>query len=162
MSFLNSKKPKLPPPPAPFPRWPQTASISYSWYPPNYVLDPPLQLHFHQYLSLTIIHLCDNIGLILLILRLAIVFCHLSYCTTCIIRPDLVSFPFYTIPVSPLCNFSFTCYTVQEEELFPCKISVHCLHGLYSFCLNYNVWLPQISISFFKSKRVNKMHMPTH
>ena len=38
--------------------------------------------------------------------------CHSSYCTMCIIHPDLVSFTFYTIPISPLCNlknFSFTC-----------------------------------------------------
>ena len=36
-------------------------------------------------------------------------FCHSSYCTMCIIHPNLVFFTFYTIPLSPLCNFSFTC-----------------------------------------------------
>ena len=62
--------------------------------------------------SLYSVALCDNIGLVLLILRLAMLFCHSSYCTMCIIHPDLVSFTFYTIPISPLCNlknFSFTC-----------------------------------------------------
>ena len=62
--------------------------------------------------SLYSVALCDNIGLVLLILRLAMLFCYSSYCTMCIIHPDLVSFTFYTIPISPLCNlknFSFTC-----------------------------------------------------
>ena len=60
--------------------------------------------------SLYSVALCDNIGLVLVILRLAMLFCHLSYCTMCIIHP---AFTFYTIPISPLCNlknFSFTCY----------------------------------------------------
>ena len=62
--------------------------------------------------SLYSVALCDNIRLVLLILRLVMLFCHSSYCTMCIIHPDLVSFTFYTIPISPLCNlknFSFTC-----------------------------------------------------
>ena len=38
--------------------------------------------------------LCDNIGLVLLILRFATLFCRSSYCTMCTIHPNLVSFPF--------------------------------------------------------------------
>ena len=41
---------------------------------------------------------------VFLILRLAMLFCHSSYCTMCIILTDLVSLPFYTIPISPPCN----------------------------------------------------------
>ena len=36
--------------------------------------------------------LCNNIGLVLLIIGLAMLFCHPSYCTMCIIYPDLFSF----------------------------------------------------------------------
>ena len=56
--------------------------------------------------SLYSVPLCDNIGLVLLILMLAMLFCHSSYCTMCIIHPDLVSVTFYTIPISPLCNLN--------------------------------------------------------
>ena len=65
--------------------------------------------------SLYSVALCDNTGLVLLILRLAMLFCHSSYCTMCIIHPDLVSFTFYAISISPLCNlknFSFTCLPI--------------------------------------------------
>ena len=70
--------------------------------------------------SLYSVALCDNVGLVLLILRLAMLFCHSSYCTMCIIHPDLVSFTFYTIPISPLCNlknFSFTCIYIFGVSL---------------------------------------------
>ena len=38
----------------------------------------------------------------------------LSYCTMCIIHPGLVSFTFYTIPISPLCNFHLLVYVFVE------------------------------------------------
>ena len=106
--------------------------------------------------SLYTVTLCDNIGLVLLILRLAMLFCHSSYCTMCIIHPDLVSFTFYTIPISPLCNlknFSFTCIMKGTEvltlgagrEVLPLNVAVtkpssytHAIH-LY---LRVHVYLP--------------------
>ena len=60
--------------------------------------------------SLYSVSLCDNVELVLLILRLVMLFCHSSYCTMCTIHLDLVFFP---IPISPLCtlkNFSFSCH----------------------------------------------------
>ena len=52
---------------------------------------------------------------VLLILRLAMLFCHSSYCTMCIIHTDFVSF---TIPISPtLRNFHLlVCLSTSSEE----------------------------------------------
>ena len=88
--------------------------------------------------SLYSVALCDNIGFVLLILRLAMLFCHSSYCTMCIIHPDLDSFTFYTIPISPLCNlknFSFTCVYRDGNGLF-CIRAIHkeiCFHVQFQF-----------------------------
>ena len=92
--------------------------------------------------SLYSVALCDNIGLVLLILRLAMLFCHSSYCTMCIIHPDLVSFTFYTIPISPLCNlknFSFTCNTRSKRVNYAL---FYCLGGRLVSMQNFRLIVP--------------------
>ena len=107
--------------------------------------------------SLYSVALCDNIGLVLLILRLAMLFCHSSYCTMCIIHPDLVSFTFYTIPISPLCNlknFSFTCEITdcpgldpnQQHTLGSC--STTCIYVTVQYCTT-DMWVCDVQIGFY-------------
>ena len=70
---------------------------------PPHTLSTSLLLEYllQSFIQETLIQvwLCATISLII---RGSMLFCHLSYCTMCVIHPCLVSFPFYTIPISSI------------------------------------------------------------
>ena len=73
----------------------------------NFHLHVPVK-HYESSMTIVVLNALMNDSLMrLLILRLTMLFCHsyASYCTMSTIHPDLVSFPFLHIPISPHCHF---------------------------------------------------------
>ena len=98
----------------------------------------------------------------MLTLRLAMLLCHPSHSTMCTIHCNLVSFPFYTIPISSLCNLRiFHLLVIQEvkglmKKLYFVILSRRKTHNI-SFGFIVHIILHGYGLHYYtRSKRVNK------